>query len=86
MPRSVRPDPVWSNASAGWLQDAREAGDLPPLDDRSAVDDPILRLRFGLAIIDVPLPDRPCAPLRRATDVTLDEGDEIGIAVAPGRP
>ncbi len=83
--RSVRPDPVWSNASAGWLHDAREAGDLPPLDDRSAVDDPILRLRFGLAVIDAPLPDRPCAPLRRATDVTLDEGDEIGIAVAPGR-
>jgi hypothetical protein len=83
VPRATRPDPVWSTVTAGWLLDARKAGDLPPLEDPSRVDDPFMRLRFGLSVIDAPVPSDYCEPLSKPTDVVLNKGDELGINVSP---
>lgn len=83
VPRATRPDALASPISAGWLLDAREAGDLPLPDDPTAADNPIMRLRFGLSVIDAPGPSQSCETVREPVDVTLSKGDELGVYAAP---
>jgi hypothetical protein len=86
VPRSTRIDSPWSTITAGWLLDARNGGDLPPLHQPAAVRDPSLALRFGFAQLDRPVGARTCTSVPRFIDVSLHRGDEIGIKVAKGNP
>jgi hypothetical protein len=83
VPRSTRPDPGWSGITAGWLLDALRAGDLPDLDDAEAANDPTFRLRFGLTSLDAPAPTGDCETIRQPVDLTLNNGDELGVYVGP---
>jgi hypothetical protein len=83
VPRSTRPDPGWSGITAGWLLDARRAGDLPDLHDADAANDPVFRLRFGLTSIDASAPRGDCETIREPVDLTLNSGEELGVYVGP---
>ncbi len=85
VPRSTRPDPLWSgDLDAGWLRDARRDGKLPDLENPADANDPTFRLRFGLAVTDAPVPRKSeCSEIRGPTDVSLDAGDELGVKVGP---
>jgi hypothetical protein len=83
VPRSTRPDPLWTTVTAGWLLDALHAGKLPDLVRARDADDPSFRLRFGLAVIDAPAPAKPCRVIRKPVDISLRKGDELGVKVGP---
>jgi hypothetical protein len=84
VPRSTRPDPFWSTFTDGWLLDALHDGKLPALKNPEDANDPSFRLRFGLAVIDAPVPPgKTCAVIRKPVDVSLRKGDELGVEVGP---
>jgi hypothetical protein len=83
VPRSTRPDPLWSTVTAGWLLDALHAGKLPDIARAQDTNDPTFRLRFGLGVIDAPAPAKPCSVIRKPVDVSLRKGDELGVKVGP---
>jgi hypothetical protein len=82
VPRSTRPDPLWSTMNAGWLLDALHAGKLPDLRNPRDVNDPTFRLRFGIGVIEAPAPGK-CSVIRKPVDVSLRKGDELGVKVGP---
>lgn len=85
VPRSTRPDPLWSNfVTVGWLLDALRDGKLPPLQDPHDALDPSFRLRFGMAVTDGPLPHSgSCTVIRSPVDIRPRKGEEIGVQVGP---
>jgi hypothetical protein len=82
VPRSTRPDPIWSSVTVGWLLDALHDGKLPDLQNPEDANDPSFRLRFGLAAYDEPAPGT-CKVIREPVDVSLQKGDELGVKVGP---
>ena len=84
VPLSTRPDPLWSSFDDRWLLDALHSGRLPTLRNPKAADDPSFRLRFGLAVIDAPVPvGTACSVIRKPIDLSLRKGDELGVKVGP---
>src|SRR5262249_5133495 len=82
VPRSTRPDALWSTVTAGWLLDALHGGRMPAVRNAADVRDPTCRLRFGLGVIDEPAPGA-CHVIRKPVDVSLRKGDELGVKVGP---
>ncbi len=84
VPRSTRPDIAWSSVTAGWLLDGLRDGRLPKPTRRTGPEDPSFRLRYGLAVIDAPIPKgTTCKVIHGPVDVSLRKGDELGVAVGP---